>query len=296
MLERIVGIVFPVYALIAIGYGYGRWRRPDMAVANRINMDIFVPALVFAALTSKSFDIARHLPLLIGATVVVLGAGLLSWPVARLLGVAGNTFVPPMMFKNSGNMGLPLAALAFGENALPAAVVLFLAENFLHYSLGTWLLDHRASVWTLWRVPVIAATLGGLALSLLHLEPWPPLWLAVKMLGDVSIPLLLFSLGVRLTDSRHDDWKIGLVAAFTSPLAGMAMALLANLVLGLTGRDAAMLILFGALPPAVLNYMFAERYRQEPERVASIVLIGNLVALAVIPLVLPWVLAISGQQ
>lgn len=296
MLERIVGIVFPVYALIAIGYGYGRWRRPDLAVANRINMDIFVPALVFAALTAKSFDIARHLPLLIGATAVVLGAGLLSWPVARLLGVAGNTFVPPMMFKNSGNMGLPLAALAFGENALPAAVVLFLAENFLHYSLGTWLLDHRASVWTLWRVPVIVATLGGLALSLLHWPVWSPLWLAVNMLGDVSIPLLLFSLGVRLTDSRLDDWKIGLAAAFTSPVAGIAMALLANLALGLTGRDAAMLILFGALPPAVLNYMFAERYRQEPERVASIVLIGNLVALAVIPLVLPWVLAISGQQ
>jgi hypothetical protein len=295
MLERIVGIVFPVYALIAIGYGYGRWRRPDMAVANRINMDIFVPALVFAALTSKSFDLARHLSLLIGATAVVLGAGLLSWPVARLLGVASNTFVPPMMFKNSGNMGLPLAALAFGENALPAAVVLFLAENFLHYSLGTWLLDHRASVWTLWRVPVIAATLGGLALSLLHSTVWPPLWLAVNMLGEVSIPLLLFSLGVRLTDSRHGDWKIGLVAAITSPLAGMAMALLANRMLGLSGRDAAMLILFGALPPAVLNYMFAERYRQEPERVASIVLIGNLVALAVIPLVLPWVLAISGQ-
>lgn len=290
MLERILGIVFPVYALIAVGFVYGRRRRPDMALTNQINMDIFVPALVFAALTSKSFELDRHLPLLFGAAAVVLGAGLLSWPVARLLGVAGKTFVPPMMFKNSGNMGLPLAALAFGEEALPAAVVIFLAENFLHYSLGTWLLDHRTRLANLWRVPVIAATLAGLAASLLHVALWPPLWLAIKMLGDVSIPLLLFSLGVRLTDSRHEDWKIGLVAALTSPAAGILVALLANQVLGLVGRDAAMLILFGALPPAVLNYIFAERYRQEPERVASIVLIGNLVALVVIPLVLGWVL------
>ncbi|MDK9715320.1 MAG: AEC family transporter [Sulfuritalea sp.] len=290
MIERIAGIVFPIYAIVAVGYGYGRWKKPDMAFANQLNMDIFVPALVFAALASKSFDIAQNLPLLLGATVVVLGTGLLAWPVARLLGVAGNTFVPPMMFKNSGNMGLPLMVLAFGESALPAAVVLFFAENFLHYSLGTWLLDHRAKLWNLWRVPVIAAALAGLAVSTLHFPLWQPLWLSVKLLGDVSIPLLLFSLGVRLTDSRHADLHISLAGAITSPVAGVLVALLMNLLLGLTGRDAAMLILFGALPPAVLNYIFAERYRQEPERVASMVLIGNMASLAIIPLTLAWVL------
>ena len=291
MLERIVGIVFPIYAVVAVGYAYGRWKKPDMAFANRLNMDIFVPALVFAALAAKSFEIERHVPLLLGAIAVVLGTGLLTWPLARLLGVAGTTFVPPMMFKNSGNMGLPLMVLAFGESALPAAVVLFFAENFLHYSLGTWLLDHRANLWNLWRVPVLVAALAGLAVSLLHIALWQPLWLGIKLLGDVSIPLLLFSLGVRLTDSRHADWRISLAGALASPAAGMLVALLANLALGLSGRDAAMLILFGALPPAVLNYIFAERYRQEPERVASIVLIGNMASLAIIPLTLAWVLS-----
>jgi len=290
VIERIAGIVFPIYAVVAVGYAYGRWKKPDMAFANQLNMDIFVPALVFAALASKSFDIAQNLPLLLGATVVVLGTGLLAWPVARLLGVAPNTFVPPMMFKNSGNMGLPLAVLAFGEAALPAAVVLFFIENFLHYSLGTWLLDHHARLRNLWRVPVIAAALAGLTVSMLQFPLWQPLWFGIKMLGDVSIPLLLFSLGVRLTDSRHADWKLSMVGAITSPLAGVLVALLMNLVLGLTGREAAMLILFGALPPAVLNYIFAERYHQEPERVASIVMIGNTASLAIIPLTLAWVL------
>ena len=51
-----------------------------------------------------------------------------------------------------------------------------------------------------------------------------------------------------------------------------------------------MLFVFGALPPAVLNFLFAERYRQEPQRVASIVLIGNLAALIFLPLALAWVL------
>lgn len=290
MIERIAGIVFPIYAVVAVGYAYGRWKKPDMSVANQLNMDIFVPALVFAALASKAFDISQQLPLLLGSTIVLLGTGLLAWPVARLLGVAPNTFVPPMMFKNSGNMGLPLMVLAFGESALPAAVVLFLCSNLLHYSLGTWMLDHHARLSNLWRVPVIAAALAGLAVSLLHFPLWQPLWLGIKMLGDISIPLLLFALGVRLTDSRNADWKLSIAGALTTPLAGVLVALLMNLVLGLTGRDAAMLIVFGALPPAVLNYIFAERYHQEPEKVASIVLIGNMASLLIIPLILAWVL------
>jgi hypothetical protein len=290
MLAKIVAIVFPIYAMVAAGYAYGRWKKPDMAFANQLNMDVFVPALVFAALAAKSFAIAEHLAMVAGATLVVLGTGLLAWPVARALGVAGNTFVPPMMFKNSGNMGLPLMVLAFGEDALPAAVVLFFVENTLHYALGTWLLDHHARLWNLWRVPVIAAALAGLAVSMGRIELWQPLWLGVKMLGDVAIPLLLFSLGVRLGDSRLSDWRISLTGALTSPAAGILVALAANFVLGLTGRDAAMLILFGALPPAVLNYIFAERYRQEPDRVASIVMVGNTASLAVIPLTLAWVL------
>jgi predicted permease len=49
-------------------------------------------------------------------------------------------------------------------------------------------------------------------------------------------------------------------------------------------------MLFGALPPAVMNFVFAERYGQEPERVASIVLIGNLAAVIVLPVALAAVL------
>jgi hypothetical protein len=38
------------------------------------------------------------------------------------------------------------------------------------------------------------------------------------------------------------------------------------------------------LPPAALNYLLAERYQQEPERVASLVLIGNAFAIVFVPL------------
>ena len=286
MLLRIIAIIFPIFAIVAAGYAYARVKKPDMAFANQLNMDIFVPALVFAALASKDFDLMANWKLALGGTIVVLGSGLLAWPVAKLMKVPANTLLPPMMFNNSGNMGLPLMVLAFGEQALPLAVVLFFVENTLHYSLGTWMLDHRAKLWNLWRVPVIAAAIAGLAVSLLKIQLWSPLYIGIKMLGDVSIPLLLFSLGVRLTDSAAKDVKLGLVGGALCPLAGMAIAWPMAALLGLDAMQTGMLLIFGALPPAVLNYIFAEKYRQEPERVASIVMIGNTVSLLFIPLAL----------
>lgn len=64
----------------------------------------------------------------------------------------------------------------------------------------------------------------------------------------------------------------------------------AGYLLDLPDLQYSMLILFGALPPAVLNYMLAERYDQQPRRVASIVLLGNFSSVLVIPLVLPFAL------
>jgi predicted permease len=291
---RILGIVFPVFAVIAAGWLYARLRASrggiDMAFANQLNMDVFVPALVFAALSSKSFDLGAHGYLALGALGVIFGSGLAGWGLARILGEQPRTLVPPMMFVNAGNMGLPLMVLAFGEDALPAAVVLFFVENTLHYSLGTWMLDHRSRVWNLWRVPVIFAALAALAINFSGIEVWPPLHAAIKLVGEVAVPLLLLSLGVRLSASTLSDLRLGLIGAAACPLVGMALAWALVRALGLEGRDAAMLLVFGALPPAVLNFVFAEHYRQEPAKVASIVMLGNLGALLFVPLALAFTL------
>lgn len=290
MLLRILGIVFPIFAIVAAGWLYARYRKSrggiDMGFANQLNMEIFVPALVFAALTAKSFDLAAYDRLAIGALVLLLASGLLAWGLARLLGEQPKTFAPPLMFVNAGNMGLPLLVLAFGEAALPAAVVLFFVENTLHYTLGTWLLDHHARLWNLWRVPVTFAALAACAVNLSGIEIWPPLYTAIKLTGDVAVPLLLFSLGVRLAVSQFSDLRVGLIAAVARPAIGMALAWALGHALGLSGPDAAILLVFGALPPAVLNFVFAERYRQEPAKVASIVMLGNLAALVSMPLAL----------
>ena len=290
MLLRIVAILFPLFSLTALGYFVGRRMRPDLSHANKLNMDVFVPALVFAALANKDFRIADFGPLGVATLVVVIGSGLIGWGLARYSQVAPKTFVPPMMFNNCGNLGLPLSVLAFGDAALAPAVVMFMVSNLLHFSFGAWLLDHRIKLWTVWKVPSVLATLLGVTVGMAGIPVWPPLMLAIKMLGDIAIPLMLFALGVRLTDSRISSVGLGLYCAAARPVVGMLLALGVMLVIDLPPDQQALMLVFGALPPAVLNYIFAERYHQEPEAVASMVLIGNVAAVVFLPIALAMVL------
>jgi predicted permease len=287
LVYRIVAIIFPVFIIVVLGYLYARFRRDtDMASANRLNMDVFVPALIFDTLSASDYALADYLLLTIGGAVVVLGSGLIAWPVARLLGYQWKTFVPPMMFNNSGNMGVPLIILTFGSTALPAAVLLFAVENFLHFLLGQQMITQRWSIRVVFQNPMIIATILGIGVSVAGIVIPEFLRLPIHMLGQISIPLLLFSLGVRMLSIDLKDWRIGAMGALICPLSGLMIGLLFVQLVSLSSEHRSILLLFCALPPAVLNFLVAERFNQEPQRVASVVLIANFASILVIPTVL----------
>ena len=286
ILDRILGSVIPVLIVVIIGYAYGRWRRPNMSTMNQINMELFVPMLIFSVLAAKSVDLTEYIPLALGTVGVVLGSGLLVWPICKLTGIQPKTLIPPMMFTNTGNLALPLVLLAFGETAMPAAIVIFIVSQFIHFTLGFYILDHRAKVLNRISVPTILATFAGLAVGFTHTAIPEVVLVPIDMLGQIVIPLMLFSLGIRMQDVTTNDLGVGIFAAILCPIIGLLIAYGLEPLMQLDPLQWSIFILFAALPPGVLNYMVAERYNQEPTRVASIVLIGNIGAIFWMPLAL----------
>tara|TARA_R110001599_G_scaffold64023_4_gene179442 strand:- start:119536 stop:120456 length:921 start_codon:yes stop_codon:yes gene_type:complete len=296
ILERILGIILPVFIIIAIGFAYARARgetvHADMASVSRVSMSVLSPLLIFTALAGKDFDLAQNGILILIGVVISLGSGLIAWPLARLLGYDVRTFVPPMMYNNCGNMGLPLSVLAFGASSLGSAVALFMACNLMYFSVGIKILesgrvgtDHpRKAHWQFLRNPMMIAMLLGIIFAALKPGIPAPLFTAMQMLGSACIPIMLFSLGVRMRDISFKSWPIGIVGACVCPLAGLIVAWLLDQSLDLTQAQRGQMYLFAALPPAIFCFMMAERYKQEPDKVASIVLLGTLSALLFVPL------------
>jgi malate permease and related proteins len=290
--QRIVGIILPVFVIIGLGFAYARLRgstvRTDMNAVNRVSMDVLCPLLVFTALAGKEFHLAENSVLMLAGVLISLGSGLLAWPVARFFGYDVRSFVPPMMYNNCGNMGLPLAVLAFGAPGLAPAVALFMAANLVYFSIGIKILETGktetpGSRFQFLLSPMMLAMMAGMLFAIFRIALPEPLFQALKMLGEACIPIMLFALGVRMLDVSFKSWHIGLIGAIVCPLAGLAVAVLLDQLLVLPPAQRGQMYLFSVLPPAVFCFMVAEQYQQEPDKVASIVLLGNLAALIFVP-------------
>jgi predicted permease len=244
---------------------------------------------LFSALAAKDFDLVENLPLMLAGVLIAIGSACIAWPVARLLGYDTRTFVPPMMYNNCGNMGLPLAVLAFGAAGLSQAVALFVACSLVYFTLGIRILESgraegRQSHWDMFATPMMFAMLGGILFAACRWTLPTILLQALRMIGEASIPLMLIALGVRMTDMNLRSWRIGLVGALVCPLAGLAIAIMIDPLISLTSVQRGQMYLFAALPPAVFTFLVAETYKEEPEKVAAIVMVGNLASLLFVPL------------
>ncbi len=287
---RIGSTLFPLIAVVSGGAIYGRLLKPDFRVANMVNMDVFVPALVFTILVNGNFRVVEMAELAAATAALVLLCGLAARLVARIFKWPITAYVPSLMFRNSGNIGLPIAAFAFGEEALPAATIVFLASNTLHFTLGSRMLSPGASLLQVLKIPVVWVSAVALCLNLVSFKPPPVISLPIEMLGQISIPLMLFGLGIRLQNADLREWKIGLAAGLAAPIIGVLCVLLVRPFIDLPPLQLVALLIYAALPPAVLNFMFAERFAQYPAKVASIIAISHMVALMSVPLMLAYTL------
>jgi malate permease and related proteins len=180
-------------------------------------------------------------------------------------------------------MGLPLALFAFGAPGVAGMVALFTTSNLLHFTLGAFIVNKHADLKVLLKSPMVWATIIGASLGLSGLHLPDSVHAPMKMIGDCTIPVMLLSLGVRMLDVKREDFTNSLLGAAVCPLTGLLVAGLVAAWLPMSKTQIGLVYLFGSLPPAVLNFLVADYYKQEPEKVASIVLVGNIASIVFIP-------------
>ena len=112
--------------------------------------------------------------------------------------------------------------------------------------------------------------------------------------GNMGIPLALFAFGpaamqrATLLYVHSLQWGHALGGALLRIVGGFAAASAAVLVIGTHGINRQVLLLYGALPAAVVNFILTEKYRQDPALAASVV-ISTFLSLFTIPVVL-WLI------
>ena len=275
--------VIPVFFLIALGFAFARWKPINLASVTEIIVYLGTPSLVFTSLAGKPLY-AGDLAILFGGILAIYaGVGFLIRLYFFVFRFHSRGFALPVLFMNAGNMGLPLALFAFGQSGLQRATVLFVMCTFLQYSLGVFILQERGNWKEMFRLPLIYATIAGLAVNLVQLRIPELLLQPLVMLGQSVIPFMLVSLGYRLYNVASLQWGHALGGALVRIGGGFAAANIAVMLIGAEGVNRQVLLLYGCLPSAVVNFVLTEKYRQDPELAASIVVLSTLISVVTIP-------------
>jgi malate permease and related proteins len=287
--ERVLAVVIPVFLIAGVGFAYAK-RKAATSKAN-VNVDslnvmmleVLAPLLVFTSLADKGFDLVQQRWVIAGGVLVVIGSGLVAWAVAAWRGYEFKSFVPPAMFNNCGNMGLPLAVFAYGQEGLMAAIALFTASNLFHYTLGIKILSPQANILQVLKTPLTLAMVLGLLSNATHIYLPQPIFDGLKLLGQAAIPMMLFMLGVRMAQSKLGGFGAGFACAIVNPVAGMAAAYVANFFIPLSPKEFAYVLMFASLPPAVLNALMAVQYKADVPQTMSAVVWGHVISLISVP-------------
>jgi malate permease and related proteins len=220
-----------------------------------------------------------------GAVLVAVGCfaalGLLALWALR---IHDRRYLPSLMLPNSGNLGIPISYFLMGDEAMIFAVAFSTLIQIGHVTIGTWLVSGSISTRAVARNPMIYALTTALLLIGLNVRLPTPVSRTLSLLGGVTLPLMLFTLGASLAGLRvqslHRSAALSVVRVGGGLLASVALVK----VLRLTPVAAGSFIIQCTMPVAVLSYLLAQKHKGPSHDIAAMVLISTSLSIAALPI------------
>lgn len=289
MIDVFADVILPVLLVAGLGGLVADRFGVDVGPLSRLTFFLLSPALVFDALSTVELsgeDAARIAA--VGAIAWVMAA-MVSLSFSKILGHAPEQRCATALavsMSNGGNMGLPVAALAFDDAGFEVAIVLFVVSVMLAGTGGVAFasLAGGSGIANAWsaplKVPSVWAAAGGLAVGFADLELPTAITASTQTLGQASIPIMLIVLGLHIRRPVQTAVGADLVLAVVLRLAGSPlMAWLATLVVGVDGVAQRTTVVLGGMPTAVIATIYATEYNARPAFVTRVVVVSTLASI-----------------
>lgn len=295
MYGEIFNVIGPIFVITFVGYILGRSSRDtDSRTISSLVLLIATPSLVFSTLTSLEVDPLTLFKMSLAAALCVLFASIAAVLLLRVLGMSWQTFLPCLIMPNSGNIGIPLVLLAFGDAGLVLGISYFFVIALLQYTVGAAISSGQYRPGDLLRQPLVySIVLIGIVLVTGFKVP-VIIATTTELLGGMMIPAMLILLGTSLARLGVSDLRPALIIALARLGIGVPVGLAVIWLLSLSGIEAGIVFLMSSMPTAIVNYVFAERFRSDAQQVAGAVVVSTMLSFAVLPLILAATYWVSG--
>lgn len=280
-------IMIPIIIIIFIGYVWNK-------IGNNLNQKeitniitwIGAPCLIFNTLIQLESSLILLKNMIIAAIFIIISMFLFSYILLKIINFPIRTFINPMSFSNSGNLGMTIALFAFGSIGLELAVIVFMITSILHFTLGISIWSGKWSLKFLAKTPVIYAVILGLSVNLTNIELPKTFTNTTSILAGITIPLLLFTMGISLNKiSYRLDLKIIFLIVLRI-LFAISITYLITYLLNINGIAKNVILLQAVLPAPIFTYLFASQYNVQPDKVANYLMTSTIISLFTITIFL----------
>ena len=280
-------IIIPIIIIIFVGYIWNK-------IGNNLNQTeitniitwIGAPCLIFNTLIKLESSVFLLKDMILSAIFMVLSMFLFSYILLKLINFPIRTFINPMSFSNSGNLGMTISLFAYGSLGLELAVIVFMITSILHFTLGISIWSGNWSPRFLIKTPVIYAVFLALSINFFSIELPKTLTNTTSVLAGITIPLLLFTMGISLNKISYKlDYKI-IILIILRIFMAFTMAYLIIYLLNINGIAKNIILLQGLLPAPIFTYLFASQYNVQPDKVANYLMTSTIISLFTITIFL----------
>ena len=295
----------PLFLLVLVGYGlmrFGDWPSSVADALSRFVFSVAMPALLFNLMSDFSKLPPVDARLLIayfgGCLISFILARLIAWKVFGLDGVGQSVFALGGIFSNNVLLGIPLAKLTLGDDALPSAALVITFNALTLWTMVTisveWARNGSLSLrgfgkttLNVLKNPLVSGILLGVAfgmtgLTLPHLIKEP-----LNLISSATMPLALIALGMGLAEyGIKQGWQISAGITFVKlviqPLTVWAIAVL----IGLPTLETRTVVLLASISTGVNVYLMSRQFKAIEGPVASALVLTTIIAALTVPLLL----------
>lgn len=290
--------IAPIYLLAMLGVLLHRkgWLsegfRRDAA---RLTFNFSAPAMLFVSLATSNIQFTEAPRFLLVSVIAVIGFSLFAWLIAPVLVRTRTQRGVFLQGATRGNIlitGLAMAYSVYGAEgvalaSLPMGLFIIFNNIFCISMLARYSPANQGKknyyLGQILRNPVIIAVILGAIVGILKLPVPNIVETPARLLGQLTIPLVLLNLGAAL-DFRQlrtptlAGWGATFYKCLFMPLIGVPLAYL----VGLRGMELGVLFLVLSSPTSTISVVFAEMFGGSRTMAANIVLLSGLLSFLVV--------------
>ncbi len=289
---NVLNVVMPVLICAGVGYGLAVIRAPfDNKVIGSIVSKVGYPTLIISHLSTTQLAVATFLDMMAAAALTIAGFAALGFVALKAMGLPVRAFLTPLMHGNVGNIGLPITLLALGDAGMAYTMAFVVVVLISIFTVGMWIPAGAFSPKKLATSPIIYAVILSLGLMATGQSLPQPVAKPFDILGGLSIPLMLLTLGHTLATLRVQSLTRAVLLTILHLVMAIVIAFSLIWLFGFTGTERGALILCCLMPSSVATYLFIDQHLPEygPD-VAGFILVSTLATILVLPIALTYLL------